>query len=46
MVDDGIRLSDGSLHELDIIICASGFNAFDGSFSMLHVEERNEITLS
>ena len=29
---NGLRLSDGTIHELDVVICPTGFNAFDGAY--------------
>jgi len=43
---DGIKLMDGSFHELDVLICATGFNAFDGAYRKLHIEGRNYATLN
>lgn len=42
----GIKLTDGTVHELDVLICATGFNAFDGAYRKLHIEGRNRATLN
>ncbi|EXJ75218.1 uncharacterized protein A1O5_01914 [Cladophialophora psammophila CBS 110553] len=41
----GIRLSDGTVYDLDVIICATGFNAFDGAYRRIRFEGRNGLTL-
>ncbi|KEF59218.1 uncharacterized protein A1O9_04062 [Exophiala aquamarina CBS 119918] len=46
ITSDGIKLMDGTLHELDVLICATGFNAFDGAYRSLHIEGRNRATLN
>ncbi|KAL2060117.1 hypothetical protein VTL71DRAFT_9939 [Oculimacula yallundae] len=37
----GIKMSDGTLHELDVIICATGFDAVDGSYARIAIKGRN-----
>ncbi|KIW97963.1 uncharacterized protein Z519_01547 [Cladophialophora bantiana CBS 173.52] len=41
----GIRQSDGTAYDLDVIICATGFNAFDGAYRRIRFEGRNGLTL-
>ncbi|KAK4078817.1 hypothetical protein Purlil1_11893 [Purpureocillium lilacinum] len=36
----GIITSDGALHEIDVLICATGFNAITGAFSAIEWECR------
>lgn len=42
----GVRLSDGTFHALDVLICATGYNAFDGAYRKLHIQGRNGTTLN
>lgn len=42
----GVTLADGTAHELDVLICATGYNAFDGAYRKLHVEGRGGTTLN
>ena len=42
---NGIRLLDGTVHELDVVICATGFNAFDGAYRRINFEGRGGISL-
>ncbi|KAJ9606376.1 hypothetical protein H2200_009337 [Cladophialophora chaetospira] len=46
IVSNGVKLSDGTFHELDVLICATGFNAFDGAYRRLHIQGRNGVTLN
>lgn len=43
---NGIKMSDGTIHELDIMICATGLHAFDGAYRKIHFEGRDGITLT
>ncbi|CAK3886051.1 Baeyer-Villiger monooxygenase [Lecanosticta acicola] len=42
----GVRTSDGQLHELDVLILATGFDAVEGNFQRMAVHGRNGITLT
>ncbi|KAH8809357.1 cyclohexanone monooxygenase [Xylogone sp. PMI_703] len=42
----GIRLADGSFYELDVIICATGYDAVDGAYRKIEIQGRNGITLN
>ncbi len=42
---EGIRTADGVLHELDMIIFATGFDAVDGSYVKLDLRGRNGVTI-
>ena len=46
MVSNGVKLKDGTLHKVDILICATGFNAFDGAYRKMHIQGRNGLTLN
>ncbi|OOF92510.1 hypothetical protein ASPCADRAFT_55488 [Aspergillus carbonarius ITEM 5010] len=39
---DGLRTADGRLHELDIIINATGFDALDGTYDGIDIQGRNK----
>lgn len=41
----GIRLQNGTLHELDLIIFATGFDAIDGNYNRLRIRGKNSKTL-
>ena len=41
----GIRTSDGKLHEHDLIIFATGFDAVEGNYTRLAIHGRNGISL-
>ncbi|KJJ29322.1 cyclohexanone 1,2-monooxygenase [Aspergillus flavus AF70] len=43
---DGIKLADGTVHKLDVVICATGFNAFDGAYRRIDVVGREGKTLN
>ncbi|KIW33618.1 uncharacterized protein PV07_00454 [Cladophialophora immunda] len=42
----GIKLADGTCHALDVLICATGFNAFDGAYRRIRIEGRGGLTLN
>ncbi|OGM48130.1 cyclohexanone monooxygenase [Aspergillus bombycis] len=37
----GIRMADGTTHELDVIIFATGFDAVDGTYAMVDIRGRD-----
>jgi len=41
----GIRTSDGVVHELDVIVFATGFDALDGNFNRVNIHGRNDQSL-
>ncbi|EME49158.1 hypothetical protein DOTSEDRAFT_68033 [Dothistroma septosporum NZE10] len=41
----GIRTSDGVLHELDVLILATGFDAVEGNYSRMAIRGRNDVSL-
>lgn len=45
VVPNGIRLVDGTIHELDILICATGFDALKGSYTRLKFTGRQGRTI-
>ena len=40
VVPEGIRLADGTVHELDVIILATGFDAGSGAFTRIDIRGR------
>ncbi|MGJ9413535.1 flavin-containing monooxygenase [Aeromicrobium sp. CF4.19] len=46
IVPEGIRTADGVLHELDIIILATGFDAVDGNYRRTEIRGRNDELLA
>lgn len=41
----GIKTADGKVHELDVVICATGFDAVDGNYTRISIQGRNGETL-
>ncbi|KAK7448625.1 hypothetical protein Landi51_06301 [Colletotrichum acutatum] len=41
LVPQGIELADGTVHDIDVLIFATGFEAVDGSYTRIHVTGRN-----
>lgn len=41
----GVRTRDGELHELDVLILATGFDAVEGNFTRMAVHGRNGVSL-
>ena len=41
----GIRTADGKLHEHDLLIFATGFDAVEGNYTRLAIHGRNGISL-
>lgn len=46
VVAEGIRTSDGALHEIDVLVMATGFDAVDGSYRGLDIRGRDGEQLS
>lgn len=42
---NGLKLQDGAVHELDILICATGYDAFDGAYNSIDIRGRHGVTL-
>lgn len=40
IVPEGIKTGDGKLHELDVIVTATGFDAVEGNYTRLHIKGR------
>lgn len=45
ITEDGIETSDGTLHEVDMLIFATGFDAVEGSYNRFEITGRNGETL-
>ena len=45
MTETGIRTSDGKVHELDVVIFATGFDAVDGNYTRVRIRGRDGETL-
>ncbi|KAH8656264.1 hypothetical protein BGZ61DRAFT_372633 [Ilyonectria robusta] len=41
----GIKTADGKIYELDVVICATGFDAVDGNYTRIAIKGRNGETL-
>lgn len=44
--ETGIETSDGKLHELDVIIFATGFDAIEGNYNRVRIKGRDGLTLA
>ena len=42
---EGIRTGDGMLHELDVLIFATGFDAVEGNYTRVAIHGRNDLSL-
>ncbi|KAL5315207.1 hypothetical protein ACEPPN_017858 [Leptodophora sp. 'Broadleaf-Isolate-01'] len=40
LTPEGIKTSDGTLYDLDVIICATGFDAMDGNYTRIAIKGR------
>jgi cyclohexanone monooxygenase len=45
IVETGIKTGDGVVHELDVIIFATGFDAVDGNYTRLAIKGRGGVSL-
>lgn len=45
IVPEGIKTADGRVHELDVIVFATGFDAVDGNYLRLNIRGRDGVTL-
>lgn len=46
ITSSGIRLVDGTFCALDVLIFATGFDAYDGAYRRVHIEGRNGLTVN
>lgn len=46
IVPEGIKLADGTVHELDVIIMATGFDAGSGALSRIDIRGRDGVSLA
>ncbi len=42
----GVKLADGTEHELDVVVFATGFDAVDGNFKKINIRGRNSVALT
>ncbi|KAI1371671.1 hypothetical protein F4677DRAFT_434804 [Hypoxylon crocopeplum] len=42
---NGIKTADGKVYELDVVICATGFDAVDGNYTRITIKGRNNESL-
>jgi cyclohexanone monooxygenase len=42
---NGIKTADGTVHELDIVVCATGFDAVDGNYTRVAIKGQGGKTL-
>lgn len=40
MIEDGVVTADGTTHELDVLVCATGFDAVDGNYRRIALRGR------
>lgn len=45
IVPAGVQTSDGTVHELDVLVCATGFDAIQGSYMRLRIVGRRGRTI-
>ncbi|MCA5892502.1 NAD(P)/FAD-dependent oxidoreductase [Isoptericola sp. NEAU-Y5] len=45
IVPEGVRTADGVVHELDVLVLATGFDAVDGSYRRLDLVGRDGVTV-
>ena len=45
IVSQGIKMLDGTIHELDVLIFATGFDAIEGNYNRIRIVGRNGNTL-
>jgi len=46
VVPEGVRLADGSVHELDVLVLATGFDACTGPLLAMNITGRNGVRLT
>lgn len=40
LTENGVRTADGHVHEVDVLVCATGFDAVDGNYRRLDIRGR------
>jgi len=43
---DGVRTADGTVHELDVLVLATGFDAVDGNYRAMDLRGRDGVSIS
>ncbi|SDK57801.1 Predicted flavoprotein CzcO associated with the cation diffusion facilitator CzcD [Nocardioides sp. YR527] len=41
LTETGVRTADGTVHELDVLVCATGFDAVDGNYKRIDIRGRD-----
>jgi cation diffusion facilitator CzcD-associated flavoprotein CzcO len=41
LTETGVKTADGEVHDLDVLICATGFDAVDGNYKRIDIRGRN-----
>ncbi len=41
LTETGVKTADGEVHELDVLICATGFDAVDGNYKRIDIRGKN-----
>lgn len=41
LTETGVRTADGTVHELDVLVCATGFDAVDGNYKKIDIRGRD-----
>ncbi len=45
VTENGVLTADGTLHELDVLVCATGFDAVDGNYVRIDIRGRDRQSL-
>ena len=46
VTEKGVLTADGTLHELDVLVCATGFDAVDGNYVRVDIRGRDGLSLT
>jgi cyclohexanone monooxygenase len=46
ITENGVILADGTAHELDVLVFATGFDAVDGNFKKIDIRGRGDLSLT
>ena len=46
VTENGVLTADGTLHELDVLLCATGFDAVDGNYVRVDIRGRDGLSLT
>ena len=45
ITDAGVKTQDGKVHELDVLVFATGFDAVDGNYTLMDIRGRKGVTI-